>query len=62
MTTVYACQTLIQQGNQIVCKDWVAISDYSSFKLTNEQMATFIFSIALLFATVAIFKFVRRSL
>lgn len=61
--TQYVCTNLVQQPETgvMVCTTWQAIPDYSGYKLTNEQMADFIFSIAALFATVAAIKLVRRS-
>lgn len=56
----YVCAELKQIDNVMVCTNWV-IYEYSSYKLTNEQMAEFIYSIAVLFATVAVIKLVKRS-
>ena len=56
--TVYQC---IQLSELNECVQWQAVQDYSGYKLTNEQMATYIFSIAALFATVAVIKIVRRT-
>jgi|TARA_R110002020_G_scaffold140495_5_gene312033 hypothetical protein len=62
MNTVYQCVALNEtvEGYQ-QCVQWQAIPDYGGYKLTNEQMATFIFAIAALFATVAAIKIVRRT-
>lgn len=53
---------MLEINNQVeqvyIC---TGISEYSGYKLTNEQMADFILQIAFLFATVAIFKWVKRS-
>lgn len=58
----YVCSNLVQNDTGVlVCATWQKIPDYSGYKLTNEEMAQFIFSIALLFATVAAIKIVRRS-
>lgn len=58
MNTVYQCVELSESSE---CVQWQAVPDYGGYKLTNEQMATFIFSIAALFATVAAIKIVRRT-
>lgn len=63
MSTVYQCVEVSQadiNGYQH-CIQWQAIPDYGGYKLTNEQMATLIFAIAALFATVAVIKIVRRT-
>lgn len=57
MNTVYQCVEI----SGIECVQWQAVQDYSGYKLTNEQMAIYIFSIAALFATVAVIKIVRRT-
>lgn len=60
--TVYQCiQISDTQSGLRECIQWQAVQDYSGYKLTNEQMATFIFTIAALFATVAVIKIVRRT-
>lgn len=60
--TVYQCiQISDTQSGLGECIQWQAVPDYSGYKLTNEQMAIFIFSIAALFATVAVIKIVRRT-
>tara|TARA_R110002049_G_C9170988_1_gene561946 strand:+ start:3056 stop:3238 length:183 start_codon:yes stop_codon:yes gene_type:complete len=58
MNTVYQCVELSDLNE---CIQWQAVPDYGGYKLTNEQMATFIFAIAALFATVAAIKIVRRT-
>ncbi len=58
MNTVYQCIELSDTNN---CIGWQAVPDHSGYKLTNEQMAEFIFSIAVLFATVAAIKLIKRS-
>lgn len=63
MPTVYQCLQLTQpdiNGYQS-CTQWQSVPDHSGYKLTNEQMAEFIFSIAVLFATVAAIKLIKRS-
>lgn len=58
----YVCSNLVQNDTGVLfCATWQKIPDYSGYKLTNEEMAQFIFAIALLFATVAAIKIVRRS-
>lgn len=42
-----------------VCTSYINID--SGYKLTNEQMGSYILAIALMFATVAVFKIIRRS-
>ena len=60
--TVYQCVAITSPETGIgECVQWQAVQDYSGYKLTNEQMATYIFSIAALFATVAVIKIVRRT-
>ncbi len=56
--TAYQCVQLSEFNE---CLAWQAVPDHSGYKLTNEQMAEFIFSIAVLFATVAAIKLVKRS-
>lgn len=56
--TVYQCVQLSEFNE---CLAWQAVPDRSGYKLTNEQMAEFIFSIAVLFATVAAIKLIKRS-
>tara|TARA_B100000530_G_scaffold336986_1_gene293875 strand:+ start:7007 stop:7192 length:186 start_codon:yes stop_codon:yes gene_type:complete len=56
--TVYQCVQLSEFNE---CSAWQAVPDHSGYKLTNEQMAEFIFSIAVLFATVAAIKLIKRS-
>ena len=58
----YVCTNLQQTKiGVLVCTNWQELPNYSGYKLTNGEMAQFIFSIALLFATVAAIKIVRRS-
>lgn len=61
MQKLYACTKFENQNGIIICTDWQEIQDYSGYKLTNAEMAQFILTIALLFATVAGFKIVRRA-
>lgn len=63
MSIAYQCIEVTQPTADAYqqCIQWQAIPDYSGYKLTNEQMATYIFSIAALFATVAVIKIVRRT-
>ena len=57
--TVYQCVQLSEFNE---CLAWQAVPEHNSgYKLTNEQMAEFIFSIAILFATVAAIKLIKRS-
>ncbi|WP_435980009.1 hypothetical protein [Psychrobacter sp. DM4] len=56
--TVYQCIELSVTNN---CISWQAVPEHSGYKLTNEQMAEFVFSIAVLFATVAAIKLIKRS-
>lgn len=61
--TVYQCIAVTApnaDGYQL-CTQYQAVPDYGGYKLTNEQMMTFIFAIAALFATVAAIKIVRRT-
>ena len=58
----YVCTNLQQtETGVLVCTNWQELPNYSGYKLTNDEMAQFILSIALLFATVAAIKIVRRS-
>lgn len=57
----YACVEFINHNGMMLCTHWQEIQEYSGFKLTNVQMSEFIFAIALLFATVAVFKIIRRA-
>lgn len=60
--TVYQCVAITSPENGLgECVQWQAVPDHSGYKLTNEQMAEFIFSIAVLFATVAAIKLIKRS-
>jgi len=62
MNTVYQCVELTNPENGLgECIEWQAVPDYSGFKLTNAQMTEFIFAIAVMFATVAAFKLIRRA-
>lgn len=56
----YACVEFINQNGMMLCTHWQEIQ-YSGFKLNYADMSQFIFAIALLFATVAGFKIVRRA-
>ncbi len=68
MTKQYVCTEFFRLNNiygKRECKTWQEIDINSlvkgSVKLTNEQINDFVVAIAFLFATVAIFKIVRRS-
>lgn len=60
--TVYQCVAISSPDSGLgECIQWQAVPDYSGYKLTNNEMAEFIFAIAALFATVAAFKIIRRT-
>lgn len=57
----YVCAELQQVNNVMTCTRWT-VQDYNSgYKLTNEQMSEYILLMAGLFATVAVFKLIKRS-
>lgn len=64
----YVCndlQTIDLQTNQglktfTICTSYQDIGN--GYKLTNEQMGSFILSIALMFAVAAVFRIIKRSI
>lgn len=58
---IYVCTQIQTTPYGVICMNYIQQTQYSSFKLTNEQMAQFIFAIALIHATVFAIKAVKRS-
>lgn len=56
---VYKCIQLDE--TLTTCIQYVESSSYSDFKLTNEQMITYVAGIAMLFTVVTVIKMIRRS-
>lgn len=54
----YKCVQVNETFTQ--CLQYVLVEDYSDYKLTNEQMITYIVAICMLYATVTVFKVIKR--
>lgn len=61
MNIVYQCTQVKETSLGVQCVNYVQTVDYSSFKLSYEQMGQFIFAVALIYATVFAVKVVKRS-
>lgn len=61
MNVIYVCTQIKETATGFECVNYVQTVDYSSFKLSYEQMGQFIFAVALIYATVFAVKAVKRS-